>query len=76
VHDQNGIRRFPLRILISFPQGTVMDAQFRQRFATRELEIANRVSAFSRCRKIARVEKSDRGKEKRSGLGTTHHYGV
>ena len=44
-----------------------MDAQLRQRFATRELEIANRVIAFRRCGIIARADKSDRGKEKRRG---------
>src|SRR5882724_4972098 len=76
VHDQHGVRRFSLRIFISLPQGAIMDAQLRQRFATREPEIANRVIAFRRRGIIARADKSDRGKEKRRGKGPTHHCRV
>src|SRR5207237_8259543 len=73
MHDQRGVRRFSLRIFISRPQGTEMDAQLRQRFATRELEIANRVIAFRRCGIIARADKWDRSKEKCRGKWAMHH---
>src|SRR5207253_4021537 len=55
------------------PQCTEMDAQLRQRFATRELEIANRVIAFRRCGIIARADKWDRSKKKCRGKGVSHH---
>src|SRR5437016_6443227 len=76
MHDQHGVRRFSLRIFISLPQGTVMDTQLRQRFATRELEIANRVIAFRRCGIIARADKWDRSKKKCRGKGVSHHCRV
>ncbi len=70
------LRRLSLRIFFSLPDGTVMDAQLRQRFARSELEIANRVIAFRRRGIIARADKSDRGKEKCRGKWATHHYRV
>src|SRR5207302_11063345 len=76
MHDQHCVRRLALRIFLRLPQGAVMDAQLRQRFATGEFEIANRVIAFRRRGIIRRADKSDRGKEKCRSQGVTHHWRV
>src|SRR6266550_1586102 len=52
VHDQYGVARLALRVLLRFPERPIVQPQLWQRLARGELEIANSKIAFRRRRII------------------------
>ena len=62
MHDENGIGRFALCILLRFSQRPVMNAQLRQCFARGKFEIADRKVALGR-RRIICGGRETRGEE-------------
>ena len=76
VHDENGIARLALGVLVNLAERSIMNSQFRQCFAGCEPEISDRVIAFSRWRIIGRYNRSRSSQQQGSRANSNQRFHI